>query len=131
MGILNSLFGKKSSTEKKNENVLPWIPLTSLGQLDEITQNSVTKTQMIFKHSTSCGISRMVFTMFSKDFDFKKSQVDLYYLDLHGYRQVSDEVGYKFQVPHQSPQLLVVKNGVVVAHSSHGAIVDMDFNAFV
>jgi bacillithiol system protein YtxJ len=56
---------------------------------------------------------------------------DLHYLDLLNYRDVSNEVGYKFQVMHQSPQLLVLRNGVVVAHASHGAINEMDLARFV
>jgi bacillithiol system protein YtxJ len=47
------------------------------------------------------------------------------------YRDVSNEVGYKFQVMHESPQILVIKNGVVVAHASHGAINEVDLSRFV
>jgi bacillithiol system protein YtxJ len=56
---------------------------------------------------------------------------DLYYLDLLNYRDVSNESGYKFQVMHQSPQLMVIKNGVAVAHASHGAINEMDLVKFI
>jgi bacillithiol system protein YtxJ len=59
------------------------------------------------------------------------SNLDLYYLDLLNYREVSNETGYKFQVMHQSPQLLVIKNGVVVTHASHGAINEIDLTKFV
>jgi len=50
---------------------------------------------------------------------------------LHSYRSVSDETGYKFQVIHQSPQLLVVRNGATVAHASHGAISEVDLAKYV
>jgi len=128
MGIFNKLFN--GSSEPKEEKVLPWIPLNTIEQLDVITEKSKTKTQLIFKHSTRCGISRMVMNQFVSAFDVDNN-VDLYYLDLLSYRDVSNEVGYKFQVMHQSPQLLVIKNGVVVAHASHGAINDMDISRFV
>lgn len=128
MGIFNKLFN--GSLEPKEEKVLPWIPLNTIEQLDVITEKSKTKTQLIFKHSTRCGISRMVMNQFVSAFDVDNN-VDLYYLDLLSYRDVSNEVGYKFQVMHQSPQLLVIKNGVVVAHASHGAINEMDINRFV
>ncbi|MBC3847994.1 bacillithiol system redox-active protein YtxJ [Winogradskyella echinorum] len=128
MGIFNKLFN--GSSEPKEEKVLPWIPLNTIEQLDVITEKSKTKTQLIFKHSTRCGISRMVMNQFVSAFDVDNN-VDLYYLDLISYRDVSNEVGYKFQVMHQSPQLLVIKNGVVVAHASHGAINEMDINRFV
>lgn len=122
MGVFGSIFGKKETAGKKEKKSLPWISLTSLDTLKEIEKNSTSKPQVIFKHSTTCGISRMVMNMFSANYEFLDSQIDLYYLDLHAYREVSNEVGYKFQVIHQSPQLLVIKNGIVVAHASHGAI---------
>ena len=98
--------------------------------LDEIAEKSKGKTQLIFKHSTRCGISRMVMNQFVSACDVD-SNADLYYLDLLNYRDVSNEVGYKFQVMHQSPQLLVIRNGVVVAHASHGSINEMDLVSFV
>ncbi|WP_411894861.1 bacillithiol system redox-active protein YtxJ [Winogradskyella sp. A2] len=122
MGFLKNMFG---SSEPKEEKVLPWIPLTNLGQLQEIAEKSKVKTQLIFKHSTRCGISRMVMNQFIASYDLE-SNADLYYLDLLSYRDVSNEVGYKFQVLHQSPQLLVIKNGIVITHASHGGINDMD-----
>ena len=59
------------------------------------------------------------------------ANIDLYYLDLLNYREVSNETGYKFQVLHESPQLLIIKNGVVLAHASHGAINEFDLSKFV
>ncbi|WP_411768834.1 bacillithiol system redox-active protein YtxJ [Winogradskyella sp. A3E31] len=129
MGLLNKLFG--SSSEPKEEKVLPWIPLTSKDQLDNIAEKSKTKTQVIFKHSTRCGISRMVMNQFISMYDLDINTIDLYYLDLLSYRDVSDEVGYKFQVMHQSPQLLVIKNGATVTHASHGAIHEIRLNQFI
>jgi bacillithiol system protein YtxJ len=125
--MFKKLFG---SSEPKEEKVLPWIPLTTVDQLDTIAEKSKGKTQLIFKHSTRCGISRMVMNQFVSAYDID-ANADLYYLDLLSYRDVSNETGYKFQVMHQSPQLLVIKNGVVVAHASHGGINDMDLNRFL
>ncbi len=125
MGLLN-LFGKNKDQSKKEQKVLPWQKLEKLEQLDEIVKRSKGKPQLIYKHSTTCGISRMVLNMFTEAYAFDENQADLYYLDLHSYRDVSNETGYKFQVMHQSPQLLIIKNGVAVAHASHGAISDMD-----
>ena len=126
------MFGKLFGSNKtpKEEKVLPWQNLTSIEQLDEIELSSKGKTQLIFKHSTRCGISRMVLNQFTEAYDLDLN-ADLYYLDLLNYRDVSNEVGYKFQVMHQSPQLLIIKNGVVVAHASHGAINDLDLSTFI
>ena len=129
MGFIDKLFG--SSKEVKEEKVLPWIPLNDIQQLNHIEDKSKTKTQVIFKHSTRCGISRMVINQFVDNYNLTEKDLDLYYLDLLSFRDVSSEVGYKFQVIHQSPQLLVIKNGVVVAHDSHGAINGIDLETFV
>ena len=126
--MFNKLFG--GTKELKEEKLLPWISLDNLSQLSDIDEKSKGKTQVIFKHSTRCGISRMVMNQFVDAFNVD-SNLDLYYLDLLSYRDVSNEIGYKFQVMHQSPQLLIIKNGVTVAHSSHGAINDLDLEKFV
>ena len=128
MGIFNKIFG--SDNQPKETKVLPWIPLTTVGALNSIEEKSKGKTQVIFKHSTRCGISSMVMNQFVAAFDLDIN-LDLYYLDLLSYRDVSNEAGFKFQVMHQSPQLLVIKNGVVVAHASHGAINEIDLFKFV
>ncbi len=129
MGLFNKLFGGNS--EPKEEKVLPWIPLSSIQQLKLIADKSKTKPQFIFKHSTRCGISRMVINQFVDSYNLTEQDADLYYLDLLSHRDVSNEVGYKFQVLHQSPQLLVIKNGVTVAHASHGGINEIDVERFV
>ncbi len=131
MGVFNSLFGGKGNTDKKEEKTIPWIALNAIDQLEEIEKKSLSKPQFIFKHSTTCGISRMVINMFKSGYDLSENQADLYYLDLHGYREVSNEVGYKFQVIHQSPQLLVIKNGTTIAHASHGAIAEVNLQQFI
>ncbi|WP_298342856.1 bacillithiol system redox-active protein YtxJ [uncultured Algibacter sp.] len=129
MGLIKKLFGGNS--EPKEEKVLPWIALNDLKQLEVIAKKSATKTQVVFKHSTRCGISRMVMNQFVDAYDLTENNLDLYYLDLLNYREVSNEVGYKFQVMHESPQILVIKNGVVVTHASHGQINAVDLSRFV
>ena len=129
MGLLNKLFG--SSTEQSEEKVLPWIPLNELQQLEFIEQKSSTKTQVIFKHSRRCGISKMVINQFTDAYNFTEKDLDLYYLDLISYREVSNEIANKFQVIHESPQLLVIKNGATVAYASHGDINNIDISRFI
>ena len=137
MGFLNKLFGNSNESGNASakqagtaSKAVPWLALTTVSQLDEIVKRSKTKTQVIFKHSTSCGISKMVMNMFNSNYDLQDDQIDLYYLDLHSYREVSNETGYLFQVMHQSPQLLVIRNGIAVAHASHGAITEMDLQKY-
>lgn len=127
--MFKKIFSSSESKPKKEEKILPWQALVNVNQLDSITEKSLIKPQLIFKHSTRCGISSMVMKQFVSAYDLELN-ADLYYLDLLAHRDVSDEVGYKFQVMHQSPQLLIIKNGVVVAHASHGGINEIDLKLY-
>ena len=118
MGLFDKLFGSDTPSEKK---ALPWQKLSTLGQLNDIADASHERPQVIFKHSTRCGISRSVINRFEHDYDLDDS-VDLYYLDLLSFRDISNEIASRFQVWHESPQLLVIKDGHVVHHASHGGI---------
>ncbi|GGW43304.1 bacillithiol system redox-active protein YtxJ [Arenibacter certesii] len=133
MGILNRIFGKDNTPGKEEKEIInvPWIPLVSLDQLVEIKEKSSQKTQIIFKHSTTCGVSRMVMNRFNESYTLSSDQVDLYYLDLHSYRNISNEVANLFQLRHESPQLLIIKNGVVVAHDSHSGISQLNLGEYV
>ncbi|OYX28571.1 MAG: cytosolic protein [Flavobacteriales bacterium 32-35-8] len=129
MGLFNKLFS--NSVEQKDENTLPWVDLNTINQIQAIIDTSATKPQVIFKHSTRCGISRMVIKQFAEDFKFSDHQLDLYYLDVIAYREVSNAVAHTFNVVHESPQLLVIKNSNVIMHDSHGGINDLDLNRFI
>ncbi len=129
MGIFNNLLSR--SKEQKDDRVLPWIALNALHQLEAISERSKSKVQVIFKYSTRCGISRMVLNQFERTYDLSSDDLDLYFLDLINYRMVSNEVVQKFQVIHESPQLLIIKNGAVVAHGSHSGVNAIDLNNFI
>ncbi|MCL6265696.1 bacillithiol system redox-active protein YtxJ [Flagellimonas myxillae] len=129
MGLFGNVFGKKEQQEKSAPKV-PWIPLETLEQLMEIEERSNTRTQLIFKHSTTCGISRMVLNMFTGSYALGDEH-DIYFLDLHAHRNVSNAVESKFRVRHQSPQLLIIKNGEATFHTSHGAISDIELAQYV
>jgi bacillithiol system protein YtxJ len=125
MSLFKNLFNSKK-TEKEPQNPFPWKPLTSAFQLDEIAELSKTKPILIFKHSIRCGISRMVLSRFEERYADNPEELMFYYLDLLSFREISDEVAARFQVMHQSPQLLVIKNGTCVVHGSHYEILEME-----
>ena len=133
MGILSNMFGGKGEKVSKPEKktYLNWLPLTKMEQLEEIKEISKTEPVFIFKHSTRCGISSMVIKRFEALFGEEHQNLKVYYLDLLNYRDLSDEVGYNFQVMHQSPQLLIVKNGVSVHNASHYDITITDLSIFI
>ena len=130
MGLFDGVFNSNKQEKVVVETFINWIPLTTLDQLATIKAESETEFVLIFKHSTRCGISRMVIKQFEKLFTSETKKLKVYYLDLLNYRNISDEVGYSFQVVHQSPQLIVVRNGVTVAHTSHNEIAETNLSKF-
>ncbi|RMA64868.1 bacillithiol system redox-active protein YtxJ [Ulvibacter antarcticus] len=129
---LFGLFGSKESSEKiKETKQIPWKRLTSIDQLEEISEASKNIPVAIFKHSTRCGISKMVLRQFEASYNIEPEKLNLYFLDLLAHRDVSDEVGFKFQVMHQSPQLIVLKNTETVYHASHHSIDAVELEKFV
>lgn len=98
-----------------------WINLTDINQLDLIIEESKNKPVVIFKHSTRCIISKMALRGFENDYNLDNDYF-CYYLDLIAYRDISNEIANRFGIEHQSPQLLIIKNGLVVYNESHEGI---------
>lgn len=98
-----------------------WNELTSIDQLELIVTQSETQPVLIFKHSTRCSISRFALKQFEFEFDLQEAILP-YYLDLLNYRDVSNEIANRFNVHHQSPQVIVLKNREVIYHESHEGI---------
>lgn len=99
---------------------MPWISLHSVDQLSHLKEKSTTKAQVIFKHSTRCSVSSMVLSRLEKA--GLPEDLDFYLLDLIAYRQVSNQIAESFQVWHESPQVLVIKNGECIFDESHMGI---------
>ena len=97
-----------------------WINLNDLNQLVTIKEASFNKPQVIFKHSTTCSISKMAFSRFERS--EAPDSIDFYYLDLLNYRNISAAVADTFQVHHESPQVVLIKNGECIYDESHYGI---------
>ncbi|MFB9054254.1 bacillithiol system redox-active protein YtxJ [Formosa undariae] len=128
MGFFDKIFSGNSS-EEKEESAIVWQALVNEDQLNTIVDASNEKAQAIFKHSTRCGISRMVLSQFEKSFK-AETEIDMYMLDLLQHRDISSAIASKFGVHHESPQLLIIKDGEVVRTASHGDINSVDLLAF-
>lgn len=98
-----------------------WISLTSAEQLTSIKEKSFQRPQLIFKHSTRCNISSMALNRLER-YATPPAGTDYYYLDLLAYRNISQQVAADFSVRHESPQVLVIKNGECVYDESHYGI---------
>lgn len=97
-----------------------WILLETAEQLNQIKQQ--TGYSLIFKHSTRCSISMMAKRRFELDWETLPADMPLYFLDLIRYRDISNQVAQLFQVHHESPQLLLIKDGECILDQSHGQI---------
>lgn len=123
MGIFDKVFKSQRDISKDEIKEVPWHALTQLKQLDDIEEESTEKTIAIFKHSTRCGISRMVLKNFESDFTGEEEKgFKLYFLDLLSNREISNEIANRYGVQHESPQLIIIKDKKVVHHSSHQSI---------
>lgn len=108
---------------KEKEIEIEWFQLTSSDQLNEIIEESAEKPVLIFKHSTSCSISSMAMDRLVRGWeDENSSKLKAYYLDLIAFRDSSNAVADRFNVYHQSPQVLLIKNGIAIYDASHMAI---------
>ena len=94
-----------------------WIHLTDNHQLEQVVVRSQERPQVIFKHSTRCSTSSVVFNRLQKM--ACQRNIDFYFLDLVTYRDISDQVEETFHVGHESPQILMIRNGECRYQESH------------
>lgn len=97
-----------------------WTSLDSAEQINLIKQQQ--GYSAIFKHSTRCSISMMVKKRFELDWDKLPNNLPLYFLDLIKNRDLSNLISKDFNVFHESPQLLLIKDGECVLDLSHGEV---------
>lgn len=98
---------------------MSWIALQEIAQLDTLHAQSFLRPQLIFKHSTRCSISGVAHTRLEKALPEIAPHADCYYLDLLNYRAVSNAVAERFSVFHESPQVLIIRNGECTYEESH------------
>ena len=56
------------------------------------------------------------------DWESVPDNVPVYFLDLIKHRDISNQIAQDFQVHHQSPQLLLIKDGECILDQSHSGI---------
>lgn len=95
---------------------MKFLSLETEGQLEEISEAK--ELEIIFKHNTTCPISKGVLRSLREEDDILPADIPFYILDLLTYRNISDEVAERFNVVHESPQLLLLQKGKCVYHQS-------------
>jgi len=106
-----------------------WNPINSLDQLVQIKTASFNTPQVIFKHSTTCSISRMALDRFERA--TPPENIDFHFVDLLNHRSISNEIATFFQVHHESPQVLLIKNGECIYDESHYGIMMDELISFL
>lgn len=95
---------------------MKFLTLEREGQLEEISE--MKDPQIIFKHNTTCPISKGVLRDLREEDNVLPADIPFYILDLLSYRNISDAIAEKFSVTHESPQLLLLEKGKCVYHES-------------
>ena len=113
------MFWKKNS--KPVEGV-SWNELTSVAQIDLLLAESKEHPVLIYKHSTRCSISSMVLERLERTWSSEGNNIKPYYLDLIALRDVSNTVAQTFEVYHESPQVIMLKDGKAIYNASHMSI---------
>ena len=93
-----------------------FITLQGEDQLTEI--KAADGLSIIFKHNTTCPISKGVKRLLEEDGDNLPEDVPVYILDLLSHRSISDRIAEEFNVKHESPQLLLIKDGKCPYHKA-------------
>jgi bacillithiol system protein YtxJ len=99
-----------------------WKKITSDEDVSAIINASELKPQIIFKDSTTCGISAYAKERLEQGSDLMTATADFNYLDLLTYRSVSNYIAKQLNVTHQSPQIIVLKDKKVIFKDSHHSI---------
>ncbi len=96
-----------------------WNSINSSKHLDEIIELSKSSDCLILKHSTTCPISSMAKMRLESKWDSESLNIKPFYLDLLSYRPISNEIAERFNVHHESPQILLIRNGECIYDESH------------
>lgn len=115
------LFGLKNREEKVPN--IKWFPLKDEETLTRlIRKESFDKPIVFFKHSTRCSISAMALHRIESKWEISEEDALPVYLDLIAYRHLSNLIAADLSVIHESPQVLIVKDGKCVYSVTHNDI---------
>lgn len=85
-------------------------------QLKEIA--NARGSNIIFKHNTTCPISKSVIKRLEQEADLLPENTPVYILDLLEKRDLSNSIAETFKVTHESPQILLIKDGRCIYNES-------------
>lgn len=99
--------------------MIHWNTLASPTEVNDLVEQSNQQACLIFKHSTRCSISSFAKSRLENDWNLSEQDIQPFYLDLIAHREVSNFVAEYFGIDHESPQVLLIRNGICVYNTSH------------
>lgn len=90
-----------------------FIKLDSLDRLDQLFAESFERPVILYKHSSTCGISSGVYSEVST----VSSDVNIVVIQTH--RDISNAISDRTGIRHESPQAIVLRDGKPTYHASH------------
>ena len=115
-------MGLFSSRSKEKPKGVEWVAVHSVNELEQVLSNAEDQTVILFKHSTRCSISTMALSRLESNWDIPLESALPVYIDLIKHRDISNHIADKYNVRHESPQILMIKEGACVYDASHGQI---------
>jgi len=114
----NALRSGKGSREEKKE---AGSRLRSLEDWSRMLESSKTRTVLVFKHSTICGISSSVLVEV-EGFLSQHRNVPFGIVNVVEDRDLSDVIADRTRIRHESPQMIAILNERPIWHASHWSI---------
>lgn len=111
--------------------LVQWNTISSEDELEAIEKESNDRPQILFKHSTRCGVSSMVLRRFERQSHQVLQGADFHMVDVIGTRSISNAVANRYGIMHQSPQLIVLKGEKTVFNNSHYGIATCDLASYL
>lgn len=72
---------------------------------------------ILFKHNTTCPISAMAHEQMT-DFEQRHPEAPVNIIDIHASRDLSDAIEERTGITHESPQVILLRQGKPVFHES-------------
>ena len=117
-----NIFSRKNSKPEADEQGLR-IDFVQEAQWQGLLDQSMNESVFLFKHSTRCGVSSMVLRRFEKQMQERNKKY--FFLNILANRNLSDWIADELNIRHESPQLIVLKDGKVIAYDSHYNLLDI------
>lgn len=102
-----------------------FVELESNEQLEALFEQSKIEPIVLFKHSNSCPISFGVYNLVSN------VNAEINVVVVQKSRVISNEIALRTGIRHESPQAIILKNGVPIFNASHYEITARDLENFV